>query len=287
MKLLILQTKNKSWQAVEDLFTKACEKNNVELALAKLKNIVLVKNKKTQVFVDGSDLAAFDVIYLRFLGSCLEEAALASEYARQKNMLLFDRAYLNGRDFDSKSFECLRLVHAGISYPKTFIGSPKYLIGKFSDLGFPLILKKTGGRKAEGVYKINSLKSLQKKIGSYDKKDRLMIQEYIDNDFYLRLTVVGGKAIGAMKRNKSTDSGKGVKSEPCQPTEEQTALAVKAASVLNIDIAGVDMMTDKKGNNYILEVNRSPQYITFMKKTGINVPEKIVEYFAQSFIKTR
>lgn len=239
----------------------------------------IARKIKSNDFLYRKNLAGFDVIYLRFIGRFLEEASLVGEYCRQKNILLFDRVYKNGRDFDRKSFECLRLTHAGVFYPKTFIGNRQFLLEKASELEFPLILKKTKGRKAEGVYKVKSLGSLKRLLRSYEKKDRLMIQEYIDNDFYLRLMVVGGQVIGAMKRNKSMGSGQRVKSEDYNVTKEQEDLAIKGAKALNIDIAGIDMMVDKNGKNYILEVNRSPQYITFMKKTNINVPEKIVEFF--------
>lgn len=269
---------------MKDRFFKAAEDKNIELSCAYLEDLEVIHDKEVNLYINGKDLADFDVIYLRFLGSFLEEAVLVGEYARQKNILLFDHVYKKGFDFDRKSFECLRLVDRGISYPKTFIGSHEFLLERASFLGFSLILKKTKGRQAEGVYKVKSLNSLKKRLGSYEKEDRLMIQKYIDNDFYLRLMVVGGKVIGAMKRMKSMGSGQGVKSHKYTPTKEQEKLAIKGAKALNIDIAGVDMMVDKNGRNYILEVNRSPQYITFMKKTGINIPEKIVDFFVEEFV---
>ena len=283
MRLLILQTRNKSWPKIEKLFQKAARKYDVKLTEEKLKKVRISQKTKAKVLVGEKDLAEFDVIYLRLIGSYLEEASWVAEYARQKNILLFDRVYLNGQDFDRKSFECLRLANQGIPYPACFIGSQDYLLEKAVNLGFPLILKKTGGRRAEEVYKVNSIESLGKLFKNYKKHERILIQKYIDNDYYLRLTVVGGKVIGAMKRNKSMGSGQGVRSENYKPTQEQVELAIKGAKVLNLDIAGIDMMVDKKGKNYILEINRSPQYKTFMKKTGVNVPEKIIEFFVREF----
>ena len=284
MRLLILQSKNKGWSKVERLFREAAKKpQGVELTEARLKEVRISKKEKAQVFIAGKNLADFDLIYLRFIGSFLEEAHWVAEYSRQKNILLFDRVYLDGRDFDRKSFECLRLASQNVAYPPSFIGQGDYLLEKASSLGFPLILKKTEGRKAEGVYKVGRLESLRKLLGSYQSRERLMIQKYIDNDYYLRLIVVGGGVIGAIKRNKSMDGGQKIRSEKYQPTKEQVELAVKGAQALNLDIAGIDMMIDKKGNHYILEVNRSPQYRIFMEKTGINLPEKIIEFFVKEF----
>jgi len=286
MHLLILQSKNKGWSKVERLFREAAKKpQGVELTEARLKEVRISKKEKAQVFIDGKNLADFDVIYLRFIGSFLEEAHWVAEYSRQENILLFDRVYLDGRDCDRKSFECLRLTDRGVAYPPSFIGRGDYLLEKAPSLGFPLILKKTEGRKAEGVYKVKTLESLKKLIGSYQKRERLMVQKYIDNDYYLRLMVVGGEVIGAIKRHKSMDGNKKIRSEKYQPTKEQARLAVKGAQALNLDIAGIDMMINKKGRNYILEVNRSPQYRIFMEKTGINLPEKIIEFFIKEFGK--
>ena len=59
-------------------------------------------------------------------------------------------------------------------------------------------------------------------------------------------------------------------------------MAVKAASVCEIEVAGVDVILDKKsGQSFILEVNRSPQFEGFMKATGINVPKAIIDFLVK------
>ena len=54
-------------------------------------------------------------------------------------------------------------------------------------------------------------------------------------------------------------------------------LAEKVAKVCKLDYCGVDIMKDREGNNYILEVNRQCQFQGFEKATGINVAKAVVE----------
>ena len=61
-------------------------------------------------------------------------------------------------------------------------------------------------------------------------------------------------------------------------TKEQRKLALNAAKILNRTFAGVDIIIDKNRKNYVLEVNRAPQFKGFVKATKINVSEKIVDY---------
>ena len=49
------------------------------------------------------------------------------------------------------------------------------------------------------------------------------------------------------------------------------------AKVCKLDYCGVDIMKDREGNNYILEVNRQCQFQGFEKATGINVAKAVVE----------
>jgi len=126
-------------------------------------------------------------------GQLLRRNLFSSRVCQIKHLLLFDTVYTHGQDFDRKSFECLRLGYLGIHYPATCFGNRKYLLSQAKTIGFPLIIKPSNGRKSEHVFKVNSLARLKKLIHKYDKQDRLLIQRYIDTDYYVRLTVVGGK----------------------------------------------------------------------------------------------
>jgi hypothetical protein len=56
-------------------------------------------------------------------------------------------------------------------------------------------------------------------------------------------------------------------------------VAVRAAKVCGIDIAGVDMVF-KNSVPTIFEVNRTPCYDRFIEVTGVDVAKEVVEYLA-------
>jgi ribosomal protein S6--L-glutamate ligase len=55
-------------------------------------------------------------------------------------------------------------------------------------------------------------------------------------------------------------------------------LAKRAVESLGVEIGGVDVLEDEKGNFWVSEINLAPQFIGFERVTGINVAKKIVEY---------
>ena len=117
-----------------------------------------------------------------------------------------------------------------------------------------------------------------------------MLQEYIENDGDYRVLILGEKVLGVMKRTRVKHSGNdkefrnnysvGGKVEVADLPEEIKQLAVKAARVCGLAVAGVDVAFrdfDMK-KPVIWEVNKGPQFSGFMKATGIDVPMEIVKY---------
>jgi ribosomal protein S6--L-glutamate ligase len=58
---------------------------------------------------------------------------------------------------------------------------------------------------------------------------------------------------------------------------EERALAVRAAKVMGLDLAGVDIIRSAHGP-LVIEVNSSPGLEGIEGATGINVAEKIIQY---------
>ncbi|MEJ2348139.1 MAG: hypothetical protein P8Y17_03015 [Patescibacteria group bacterium] len=119
-------------------------------------------------------------------------------------------------------------------------------------------------------------------------KERLsknfMLQEIIDYVADYRILVVGNKVLGAIQRipksgefRANVSRGGGAKAVQKIPPRLEK-LAIKATKMLDLDIAGVDFMEDKKGNYLLTEVNRAPGYEGFQKATNINVRVEILKY---------
>ncbi|MEP3891012.1 MAG: RimK family alpha-L-glutamate ligase [Hellea sp.] len=179
------------------------------------------------------------------------------------------------------------LGNHGIHVPKTLsFASPRNIDVAIRAVGgYPFILKKLQGTQGEAVFLINDVDKAHRKLGKYIRKRKpFLIQQYIKESkgSDLRCFVIGGKVIAAMKRTAANDDfranihaggvGQAVKLSP-----EEHDMAVKAAKLLKLPIAGVDILQSDNGP-LLLEVNSSPGLQGIEKATGKDIAGEIIHY---------
>jgi glutathione synthase/RimK-type ligase-like ATP-grasp enzyme len=77
----------------------------------------------------------------------------------------------------------------------------------------------------------------------------------------LRVLVVAGEVAGAMERLSDTwraNIARGARPRAVTLTDAERSLALAAASTLEVDVAGVDLLVADDGTEYVLEVNGIP-----------------------------
>ncbi len=107
-------------------------------------------------------------------------------------------------------------------------------------------------------------------------KQPAMIQPYIPSSYDIRILLVGNEIIAAIKRQGSIykhNISLGATAEaldkqyiPAEMAED----AIKASEVLNLDIAGVDILDTSEGHK-LLEVNPSPSFEATARASGVDV----------------
>jgi len=156
-----------------------------------------------------------------------------------------------------------------------------------TNIGFPCVVKVVTGSYGEGVYlceRKRDYKKLMEFVDNLGNKKTMIVQEYLGErpGEDLRVLVIGGKVIGAMRRTAPegdfraniTNGGTG---ENFEVTEEIDYIARKTARSLNLDIAGVDLLFDKRGFR-VCEANSNPGFIGFERFCGVDVADLITEY---------
>lgn len=150
--------------------------------------------------------------------------------------------------------------------------------------GWPIIAKHEKGFQGRSVKKLDDVKELNNFVKKIDEKNIGMFlwQKYLPTRSDIRVIVLKGKSIGAMRRSARGDEFRsnyslGGKAEKWELTDDDRMLAKKVARVCELDYCGVDIMKDEKGKSYILEVNRQCQFKGFEESTGVNVAKKVVE----------
>lgn len=248
--------------------------------------------------IGDKDVASFDVIYIRLIYKCFEEASLLVEYARNHKIKIVDEVYEKARFTRlpiAKSLESKILHEAGIPFPKTVFGRVKSIRKVVKDLfsnGY--VIKDSSGRQGRDIWSPTNdleLEEVLKVISVKEREEckRYLIQELIESDQRIRVLVVGGKAIAAMTRpakwrERFVEKVNGqvpppVRKEIKPIPEEDANLAIKAAKVLSIDIAGVDILHQSKTDKqFVLEVNSAPRWSSIKRYTAINVEKEILRY---------
>jgi RimK family alpha-L-glutamate ligase len=154
-------------------------------------------------------------------------------------------------------------------------------------IGWPCVVKVISGSYGEGIYLCEnktSFKKMMEFVGNLDTPKILLVQEYIDakpgED--LRVFVIGGKVIGAMKRHAPegdfrANISAGGRGEPFEVNSEIDYLAREAARICGLDIAGIDLLFDKDGYK-ICEANSAPGFEGFEKYCQVDVARQFAEY---------
>ncbi|MDD9959429.1 MAG: 30S ribosomal protein S6--L-glutamate ligase [Gammaproteobacteria bacterium] len=141
--------------------------------------------------------------------------------------------------------------------------------------GAPLIVKLLQGTQGQGVVLAETKKASESVINAFKSlRANLLVQEFIKeaDGTDLRLFVVDGKVVAAMQRKAAAGEfraniHRGGSATLIKPSVTERRMATKAARVLGLKVAGVDIIRSEKGP-LLLEVNSSPGLEAIEDATG-------------------
>jgi RimK family alpha-L-glutamate ligase len=180
------------------------------------------------------------------------------------------------------------LTRAGIPIPKTILVNGDVdteLVEK--EIGFPCVVKATSGSKGKTVHLCNTKKEFQTLmdlLSSIALKKVLIIQEFVKAapGTDLRVWVIGGKTVAAMKRTGPdgdfrANISQGGSAVQFEITEEVDFIARETARVLGLQIAGIDLLFGEEGL-LVCEANSSPGFEGMDKYCGTDMAQKMAEF---------
>ncbi|MEK9651843.1 MAG: RimK family alpha-L-glutamate ligase [Poseidonia sp.] len=151
--------------------------------------------------------------------------------------------------------------------------------------GLPVVVKVTQGTQGDGVFLRHTAFEVRNLVqGLLMTGKSVLVQEYIAESHGkdIRALVVGDQVVACMRRRAR---GREFRSnyhlngtvEKVDLPEGYAEAACRAARVLGLNIAGVDLLEGKDGP-LVLEVNSSPGLEGIEKASGVNVAGAIVDY---------
>lgn len=244
-----------------------------------------INNHSPAVYYDGQALPRYDAIIPR-IGTRMTFYGMA--VVRQFEMM---GVYcLNSAAAIGASRDKL-LAHQVLAQHK--LGMPNTAFAKSSrdtkgiiDLagGSPVVVKLLSSTQGKGVVLAETKKAAEALVDAFRGLDaHFLVQEFIKeaSGTDIRCFVVDGKVVGAIQRTAQpgefrSNLHQGGSAQKIRITKEERKVAVKAARVLKLNVAGVDMLRGDNGPK-ILEVNSSPGLQGIEHATGKDIATIIIE----------
>jgi len=184
-----------------------------------------------------------------------------------------------------------KLVTGGLPVPKTLITESIEDAAGFVRNHFPCVLKPITGFGGFGVQLIDRPFDLEN-IYDYLKfhsqmfgKGAYLLQEYIRGPgFDIRAFVLDNEVIATMQRVSSggfvTNLHAG--GSPRPNDIDVTDLAIQAARSVKGRMVGVDLLPDRDGDLWVLEVNATPGWTGLERVTGTDIAGRVADSISRS-----
>lgn len=192
----------------------------------------------------------------------------------------------NSRD-KLRSLQILSRHNIGI--PKTtFVKDKKDVLPAIERVGgAPVIIKLLEGTQGVGVILADSEKIAEAIIETLQStKQNVLIQKFVaeSKGRDVRAFVVGDQVVAAMRRVAQgqefrSNVHRGGKTEVVELDDQYREAAVRAAQIMGLRVAGVDMLESKTGPQ-IMEVNSSPGLEGIETCTQLDIAGAIIDYIA-------
>ena len=193
---------------------------------------------------------------------------------------------VNSRD-KLRSLQILSRHHLGIPQT-TFVRDKADVLPAIERVGgAPVVIKLIEGTQGIGVLLAETVESAASIIELLQsQKQSVLIQKFVaeSRGRDIRAFVVGDQVVGAMRRVAQgqefrSNVHRGGNTEQVELDEAYTDTAVKAAQILGLRVAGVDMLEGADGPQ-VMEVNSSPGLEGIERCTQLDIAGSIMDYIA-------
>jgi ribosomal protein S6--L-glutamate ligase len=244
-------------------------------------NLVLERGRP-RLFLAGEELRDVAVALPR-IGASVTAAGLAVVRQLEAQGV----PVVNGAEGIANSRDKLRalqlLAQAGVDMPRTVLarggGDIKELLTHVG--GLPAILKLIQGTQGVGVMIAHSEAEVDSILSTlWDLGQEILLQEFVveSRGRDIRALVGSGEFRSNLHRG---GEGTAVDLPP-----EYVQAAVRAARVLSLEVAGVDLLEAQSGPK-VMEVNSSPGFEGLERATGLDIAGAIVDYAARLAARPR
>jgi ribosomal protein S6--L-glutamate ligase len=280
----------KSWYR-RDLERAAVERGHKITALPFERLCACVETGRASVWGEAVDLSDVDAVIVRTMppGS-LEQVVfrmnlLAQLEARGVQVLNSARSIECAVD---KYLTTARLTAAGLPVPQTIVcENAEAALAAFDRLGGDVVVKPLFGAEGRGILRVSDPDLALRTFRTLERLQAVLyVQQFIDHEgFDLRVMVLDGRVLAGMRRRSPhdfrTNVSRQAKAEPVELSERDREWALRSAEAVGARLAGIDLLYDREGNGYVIEVNGVPGWQALARVTGCDVALEVIQSIEQ------
>lgn len=288
---IAILSRNKKLYSTRRLMEAATSRGHQVEVIDPLKCYMNINSKKPEMHDEkGRVLAGFDAIIPRIGASITFYATAVLRLFESQGIYSLNQSIAITRARDKLRAHQL-LARKGVGMPVTgFAHSPTNthdlinLVG-----GAPLVIKLLEGTQGKGVILAESNKLAENLIYAFRDLDVFfLVQEFIKeaNGEDIRCFVVGDKVVASMIRKAKkgefrANIHQGGTAHHVKITPTERKMAIQAAKILGLHVAGVDIVRSGRGP-LILEVNASPGLKGIESASGKDIASLIIQYIEKN-----
>ncbi|RNI12434.1 30S ribosomal protein S6--L-glutamate ligase [Methanohalophilus sp. RSK] len=296
MKIALL-SRNKKLYSTRRLIEAAEENGHTIQVIDVLRAYMNITSHKPSIHYKGEELNDFDAVIPRIGASVTFYGAAVLRQFEMMGVFPLNESVALTRSRD-KLRSLQLLSRRGIGLPVTVYASKPDDVKDMVKMvgGAPLVVKILEGTQGIGVVLAETQKAAESIIeGFMGVNANILVQEYIKESkgADIRCFVVGGKVVASMKRQGPKDEfrsniHRGGTATTIRITPEERSTAVRAAKIMGLNVAGVDLLRSNHGP-VVMEVNSSPGLEGIESSTGKDIAGMIIDYIEKNskFGKTR
>lgn len=287
MKLAILSCGPNSY-STRRLKEAALERGHNVKVLNTLKFSIDLQEGLPDLYFNQKVLSHYDAVLPRIGASITYYGTAVVRQFQEMDVFCANTAHgINNSRDKLRSLQILSRHHIGI--PRTtFVRDKKDVLPAIERVGgAPVVIKLIEGTQGIGVLlaeTVNAAESIIELLQS--QKQNVLIQKFVaeSKGKDIRAFVVGDRVVAAMRRVAQgqefrSNVHRGGVAEAVELSPEYVETAVRAAQILGLQVAGVDMLEGKNGPQ-IMEVNSSPGLEGIESCTGLDVAGAVIDYIA-------
>ena len=291
MKILIL-SRNKNLYSTRRIFDAGTKRGHQVRVVDYLRCYMNITSRKPTVYYGGESLGKADALLPRIGASqTFYGTAVVRQFETMGCYCLNSSEAITASRDKLKSLQIL--AQAGINMPVTGYASHTMDIeGVIEKVGsVPLVMKLLQGTQGQGIVLAETRKAAESVMSAFRQLEAdILVQEFIkeSSGTDIRALVVGNRVVAAMRRiapdgEFRSNVHRGGKAEHVKLNPEEEKLAVVAAQVLGLRVAGVDMMRSNRGP-LVLEVNSSPGLQGIEDSSGVDVAGEIIRFIENDYL---